>query len=98
MVNNNSAKIKKKKQYSAQGLFTSALSQPADVLKTRCQADPRHYTGPWSALRTTVREDGLGALWKGFLPRYVRLGPHTVLLLVFYEQLRQRFGVVRSTS
>ena len=38
-----------------------------------------------------VRQEGPLALWKGFTPAYARLGPHTVLVLVFLEQLNAAY-------
>lgn len=37
-------------------------------------------------------KQGPTAFFKGFVPAFVRLAPHTVLMFVFFEQLRQRFG------
>ena len=33
-----------------------------------------------------VRKEGVPALWKGFTPCYLRIGPHTVLTFIFLEQ------------
>ena len=33
-----------------------------------------------------VRREGIPALWKGFTPCYLRIGPHTVLTFIFLEQ------------
>ena len=33
-----------------------------------------------------VRKEGIPALWKGFTPCYLRIGPHTVLTFIFLEQ------------
>ncbi len=32
------------------------------------------------------------AFYKGYIPAFVRLGPHTILTFIFFEQLRQNFG------
>jgi len=34
----------------------------------------------------------LMCMWQGFIPAFVRLGPHTILTFIFFEQLRLRFG------
>ncbi len=47
------------------------------------------YTGAVDVVVTVVRRDGLRALWRGFLPFYARLGPHTTLSLMLLEQLRR---------
>ncbi len=54
-----------------------------DVVKTRLQAQdtsrPRAgatvYRGFLHALRTIAKEEGVAALWKGLLPRLLRLAP-----------------------
>ena len=30
--------------------------------------------------------------FQGFIPAFVRLGPHTILTFIFFEQIRQNFG------
>ena len=30
--------------------------------------------------------------FKGFIPAFVRLGPHTIITFMFFEQLRLNFG------
>lgn len=79
------------------GLVCTAASLPADVCKSRVQNMlPRldgtlPYKGMIDCCVKTIREEGLLALWKGFLPYYLRLGPHTVLTFIFLEQLRKHF-------
>lgn len=34
-----------------------------------------------------LRKEGVFSLWKGFLPYYARLGPHTILTFIFLEQM-----------
>jgi dicarboxylate transporter 10 len=33
-------------------------------------------------------------LFQGYILRFIRLAPHTVLTFVFYEQLRLHFGII----
>jgi len=32
-------------------------------------------------------------IFQGFIPAFIRLGPHTILTFVFLEQLRKNFGI-----
>lgn len=32
--------------------------------------------------------------FKGYVPAFVRLAPHTILTFVFLEQLRSNFGII----
>ncbi|KAK7076202.1 hypothetical protein SK128_002360 [Halocaridina rubra] len=74
------------------GLVTTAASMPVDIAKTRIQnmkiIDGKpEYKGAFDVLGKVIRNEGFFALWKGFTPYYMRLGPHTVLTFIFLEQL-----------
>ncbi|CAG5074065.1 Similar to SLC25A11: Mitochondrial 2-oxoglutarate/malate carrier protein (Homo sapiens), partial [Cotesia congregata] len=74
------------------GLITTAASMPVDIAKTRIQnmkmIDGKpEYKGAFDVLGKVVRNEGIFALWKGFVPYYARLGPHTVLTFIFLEQM-----------
>ncbi|KAF5449591.1 hypothetical protein F2P56_030021 [Juglans regia] len=81
------------------GLSATALSCPADVVKTRMmnQAAGKEgkimYTSSYDCLVKTVRIEGLRALWKGFFPTWARLGPWQFVFWVSYEKLRQISGL-----
>lgn len=47
------------------------------------------YAGVVDVVVTVARRDGVRGLWRGFLPFYARLGPHTTLSLMLLEQLRR---------
>ncbi|RLN94456.1 hypothetical protein BBJ28_00005397 [Nothophytophthora sp. Chile5] len=67
------------------GLIAGSLgpmfNTPMDVLKTRLMAQETikgqelKYKGFVDALRVIAREEGMGALWKGLLPRLTRMAP-----------------------
>ena len=54
----------------------------------RLQLRPGVYKNGFDVLLNVVRKEGFFCLWKGFVPYYSRLGPHTVLTFIFLEQLR----------
>lgn len=77
--------------------FTTA---PVDIVKTRymnqefCgQGKPQRYTGIVDCLVKSVRHGGVLSLWAGFVPSWVRLGPHTCISLLVFEWLRGRAGL-----
>ena len=51
------------------------------MVKSRIQNSPRvagsvpKYNWAWPAVATVMKEEGFGALYKGFLPKVLRLGP-----------------------
>ena len=73
------------------GLVSTTVSNPVDVLKAYT------YMRPNVPLRVCVaemlREEGMGAIFKGWTASYARTGPHTVLILLFNEQIRRAVGV-----
>ncbi|XP_017104299.2 mitochondrial dicarboxylate carrier-like [Drosophila bipectinata] len=71
---------------------STTLTQPLDVIKTRrMNAKPGKYRNMLHIIHHTAKLGPLG-FYKGFVPAFLRLGPYTVLLFVFMEQLRLYFG------
>ncbi|RKF72548.1 Mitochondrial 2-oxodicarboxylate carrier 2 [Golovinomyces cichoracearum] len=72
------------------GTFGTILNTPMDVIKSRIQNSSRiagtvpKYSWAWPALGTVFREEGFLALYKGFLPKVIRLGPGGGILLVVF--------------
>ncbi|XP_063292287.1 solute carrier family 25 member 34 [Pelobates fuscus] len=69
---------------------------PFDVVSTRLYNQPvdvtgkgRLYTGFLDCFLKIIHKEGILALYKGIVPAYVRLGPHTILSLLFWEELRK---------
>lgn len=52
------------------------------------------FKGAIDVLVKVTKNEGVFALWKGFLPYYTRLGPHTVLTFIFLEQLNQVYQLI----
>ncbi|RDB28977.1 Mitochondrial dicarboxylate transporter [Hypsizygus marmoreus] len=70
------------------GTFATTVCSPADVLRSRVMAASCDR-GVAHILATSLREEGPRFLFKGWTPAFIRLGPNTVLLFVFYEQLKK---------
>lgn len=74
------------------GGIATTLTQPLDVLKTRAMnAKPGEFKGLVDIFFDTAKLGPL-AFFKGYLPAFVRLAPHTILTFLFLEQLRSHFG------
>ncbi|OTF72544.1 hypothetical protein BLA29_013524 [Euroglyphus maynei] len=71
------------------------LTQPLDVLKTRIMNQSETCSGQTikKQVMDLYRSSGLRGFYKGFVPAFIRVGPHTILVFVIYEQLRIQFGV-----
>lgn len=76
----------------AAGAIATTLTQPLDVLKTRAMnAKPGEYKNLWAIVTHTAKLGPMG-FFKGYVPSFVRLGPHTVITFLLLEQLRLNFG------
>eukprot|EP01112_Ceratiomyxa_fruticulosa_P002733 TRINITY_DN1291_c0_g2_i1.p1 TRINITY_DN1291_c0_g2~~TRINITY_DN1291_c0_g2_i1.p1 ORF type:complete len:289 (-),score=53.06 TRINITY_DN1291_c0_g2_i1:55-921(-) len=71
------------------GTFGTILNTPADVVKSRIQNQkkdlPRKYNWTLPSLQLIMKEEGFSALYKGFVPKVLRLGPGGGILLVVFE-------------
>ncbi|CAG9463545.1 unnamed protein product [Pedinophyceae sp. YPF-701] len=71
------------------GLVATTLGSPADVLGTRLVANRgKEAPGLWEIAVKVVREEGVSALWKGFIPNFARIGSFNVVLWLTYERLK----------
>ncbi|XP_067647645.1 mitochondrial uncoupling protein Bmcp [Eurosta solidaginis] len=84
--------------------FGSAIaSTPIDVIRTRLMnqkplafvngvavaSTQQLYKGSFDCAVQTVRNEGLLALYKGFIPTWVRMGPWNIIFFITYEQLKR---------
>ena len=75
----------------------TVLNTPFDVVKSRIQNSPKikgqvpKYNWAWGGLSVILKEEGFGALYKGFLPKVLRLGPGGGVLLVVYTGVMDWF-------
>ncbi|CAG9788909.1 unnamed protein product [Diatraea saccharalis] len=72
------------------GLVTTIASMPVDIIKTKIQNAAKGQS-QMSVVSNLLKTEGVFALWKGFLPYYARLGPHTVLTFIILEQLNAAY-------
>ncbi|KAF8761334.1 mitochondrial carrier family [Rhizoctonia solani] len=83
---------------AAGGFVGTALNTPFDVVKSRIQgAHPvpgvvPKYNWTYPSLALILREEGAAALYKGFVPKVLRLAPGGGVLLLVVEAV---LGVVR---
>jgi hypothetical protein len=71
-------------------LFSSLLSNPFDVMKSRILDQPKNnpiYRSSTDCFFKTIKNEGVLALWKGVVPFYFRNAPLVVIIFVVFEQL-----------
>ncbi|KAI0845814.1 mitochondrial 2-oxodicarboxylate carrier 1 [Daldinia vernicosa] len=79
------------------GTVGTIINTPMDVVKSRIQNSPKipgqtpKYNWAWGACATVMKEEGFGALYKGFLPKVLRLGPGGGILLVVFTSVMDFF-------
>ncbi|CAH0603575.1 unnamed protein product [Chrysodeixis includens] len=83
-------------------LGSAVASTPLDVIRTRmmnqrkmknqvAKPSERIYTGTIDCLLRTVRSEGFLALYKGFIPTWLRMGPWNIIFFLTYEQMKQMY-------
>ncbi|OQE11883.1 hypothetical protein PENFLA_c070G09512 [Penicillium flavigenum] len=83
------------------GTTGTILNTPMDVVKSRIQNTTKapgqvaKYNWAWPALGTVMKEEGFSALYKGFTPKVLRLGPGGGILLVVYTGVMDFFRNMR---
>jgi len=81
------------------GFVASLCSTPADVAKSRIMSQTKlpdgtfPYNGTLDCWKKVVASEGPMALYKGFIPGWLRLGPWQLVFWVSYEQLRILTGI-----
>lgn len=83
------------------GLIYSVITMPFESAKNRMafqKADPvtgeLPYTSTPQTLRKIATAEGVGALWNGFTPYYLRSGGHTVFMFIAVEKLKEMYWAV----
>ncbi|XP_075469435.1 mitochondrial 2-oxodicarboxylate carrier isoform X5 [Ascaphus truei] len=74
----------------ASGTLASVINIPFDVAKSRIQGPQPEpgvikYRSCWKTMVTVYKEEGFQALYKGLLPKIMRLGPGGAVMLLVYE-------------
>merc|ERR1711892_405002 len=81
------------------GLVGAIMGTPADVVKARVMNQPTDsfgrgtvYKNSLECLMVTVRGEGFMALYKGFLPCWLRMAPWSLTFWLSFEQIRKFAG------
>ncbi|KAL7773417.1 hypothetical protein CFE70_003381 [Pyrenophora teres f. teres 0-1] len=67
------------------GFVATTICSPVDVIKTKVMSSSESV-GLMKIITDTMRAEGLRWMFKGWVPSFIRVGPHTVLTFLFLEQ------------
>ncbi|CAO1634258.1 unnamed protein product [Parajaminaea phylloscopi] len=79
------------------GFVGTVINTPADVVKSRIQNTTRvpgvkpKYNWTFPSMALIAKEEGFGALYKGFTPKVLRLAPGGGVLLLVVEVVLEQF-------
>ena len=74
------------------GVVAATVAAPFDIVKTRVM-NSSEYKRPLQIFVDIVRKEGPHMLFRGWLPSYLRLGPHAMICFPVFEQLRRMLGL-----
>lgn len=83
------------------GLVTAVVIAPVDLIRTRIMQQAVHadgqgvlYSSTFDCFWKTLQSEGPRGLYKGFIPVWMRIGPHTIVTFFVFEQLRKYIGII----
>ncbi|KFY76743.1 hypothetical protein V499_03710 [Pseudogymnoascus sp. VKM F-103] len=82
------------------GFVATTVCSPVDVIKTRVMsASPAesHRQSLPGLLRSIYCKEGFTWIFRGWVPSFIRLGPHTILTFLFLEEHKKIYRYRRST-
>ncbi|KAI6219547.1 hypothetical protein M3Y99_01652500 [Aphelenchoides fujianensis] len=76
----------------ASGTIASVANIPFDVAKSRIQSLPptapqQKFHGTWQTIALIRKEEGVAALYRGLVPKVMRLGPGGGIMLLTYDHV-----------
>jgi dicarboxylate transporter 10 len=76
------------------GFVATTICSPVDVIKTRIMSSTENK-GIAILLKDIYRAEGLGWMFRGWVPSFIRLGPHTIATFIFLEQHKKIYRRVK---
>ncbi|KAL4978492.1 putative phenylalanyl-tRNA synthetase alpha subunit [Aspergillus desertorum] len=82
----------------AAGFVATTVCSPVDVIKTRVMsASPSETRGHniVGLLREITRKEGFAWTFRGWVPSFIRLGPHTIATFIFLEEHKKLYRYLK---
>jgi dicarboxylate transporter 10 len=70
------------------GFVATTICSPVDVIKTRIMSASGNQ-GIATILAHVYKAEGIVWMFRGWVPSFIRLGPHTIFTMIFLEQHRK---------
>ena len=88
------------------GMVVTLSMTPFDVVSTRLYNQPvdektgrgLKYSGIFNCMYKIGTTEGLRGFYKGWSASLLRLGPHTVLSLLFWTEIRKKYFAIKHKS
>ncbi|KAI9819438.1 MAG: Mitochondrial dicarboxylate transporter [Thelocarpon impressellum] len=80
------------------GFVATTVCSPVDVVKTRVMSAGGSPKPLPRLLADVYRAEGVRWMFRGWLPSFVRLGPHTVATFLFLEQHKRLYRSLRAEA
>lgn len=82
------------------GFVATTVCSPVDVIKTRIMSASAAEGGRsiLGLLRDIYRKEGLTWAFRGWVPSFIRLGPHTIATFIFLEEHKKIYRMVKGIS
>lgn len=79
------------------GFVATTVCSPVDVIKTRVMSAPpaESKNGLLHLLREIYRKEGISWMFRGWVPAFVRLGPHTIATFLFLEEHKELYRRIK---
>jgi solute carrier family 25 (mitochondrial uncoupling protein), member 8/9 len=71
------------------GFIATIIASPFDVVKTRLMSSPDAFSGVINCFSRTISEEGVMALYKGFIPNFTRVGTWSVVCFIMMEKIKR---------
>ncbi|PSN63673.1 mitochondrial carrier [Corynespora cassiicola Philippines] len=76
------------------GFVATTICSPVDVIKTRVMSS-HEQKSIIRLVAETTKQEGLRWMFKGWVPSFIRMGPHTILTFVFLEEHKRLYRKVK---
>lgn len=76
------------------GFVATTVCSPVDVIKTRVMSSKGESKALVSLMTDVYKIEGVGWMFRGWVPSFIRLGPHTIATFLFLEQHKKMYRKV----